>query len=366
MTRSSDPAVTEPAEPVGAAGPGAPGGGRAARLDTAAALLRAAARRDLPLALARAAADPRLPARAAAAAGSADSALRAVLEAVLAGRGGERPLGSPGTRTAVTGAFADLLAADALVRTAARGGHLLPGAAGPWTAAADHLVPRLLQRATAGLLAALGADWLHQEHRHGVFHRHLHDLETAVRPGPPPIPPRAAGEPPDTLFAPGGPLPPPAPHRPGAAPAPDPLAGALRVAARRAAGPHGRALRDRFALLAAAFDGLGDGSGDGNPVRAGALGERYALLASAASCAGVWAAATARDGTGFLARPAWLLTVLDRTATRLGLDGPRATAPDPDGARLLLAEAVARVRGGLPLGLGAAPPAGSPRPAAAS
>ncbi|GHA77892.1 hypothetical protein ACIQRS_04755 [Streptomyces termitum] len=349
-------------------GPGAPGGtGRPARLDTAAALLRAAARRDLPPALARtAAADPRLPARAAAAAGFADSALRAVLAAVLAGRGGERPLGSPGTRTAVAGAFADLLAADALVRTAARGGHLLPGAAGPWTTAADHLVPRLLPRATAGLLAALGADWLRQEHRHGVFHRHLQHLETTVRPGPPPTPPpRAAGEPPDALFTPGGPLPPPAPHRPGAVPGPDPLAGALRMAARRAAGPHAPALRDRFALLGAAFDGLGDGDGDGDPVRAGALGERYALLVSAASCAGVWAAATARDGAGFLAHPAWLLTALDRTATRLGLDGPRPAAPDPDRARLLLAEAVARVRGGLALGLGAAPSAGGRRPAAA-
>ncbi|MER8235249.1 4'-phosphopantetheinyl transferase superfamily protein [Streptomyces sp. NPDC094049] len=335
-------------------------GGRMTRRDTAAVLLRAVARRDLLAARAHgagAAARTGVPGSGTAAVGSADSALRAVLGAVLAGHGGVRPLTSRWTRTAVTGAFADLLAADALVLAAVRGGHLLPGSAAPWTAAADHLAPRLLRRSTGDLLGVLGTGWLRQERRHGAFHRHLRALDTtgAGGTGPPAVPPVAAESAlPPGLFIPNGPLPPLNPPRPASGP--DPLPAALHAAARQVTRAHPPALRSRLALLATAFAELGRERRD--PRREGAQGERYALLASAAACAGVWASAVARPDAGFLAHPAWLLVALDRAAVRLGLGLPDLRPEDPEPLGVLLAEAVTRVRRNHSLDLYAVPLAG--------
>ncbi|HZG06041.1 MAG TPA: acyl-CoA dehydrogenase, partial [Streptomyces sp.] len=283
----------------------------------------------------------------AAAVGCADTALRSVLTAALAGHAGARPPASRTTRAAVASAFADLLAGDCLALAALRGLHLLPGASGPWSAAAGYLVPRLLREGTGDLATVLGTGWLRDDERCGTYRKHLRDLAevppghvgaaaalSALLPQLPVLARRSwtagPGAPPE-LFAPGAPLPPLDPARVTPAAGHDPLPAVLIRAADDppAAGRHGRDLRARVGVLAAEFARLrercralpeGDPDALADP-RGHDLGERYALLAAAASCLGVWQEA-ARRGSGFLADPAWLVAALGRIALRLGVPVP--------------------------------------------
>ncbi|MCF6525449.1 acyl-CoA dehydrogenase family protein [Streptomyces sp. JJ36] len=313
--------------------------------------------------------------------GCADTALRTVVAAALAGGGGVRGLRSRFTRRAVAAAFADLLAADCLCLVATRALHLLPDRSSIWSAAARYLVLRLLQEGAGDLMAVLGTDSLREDAGYGTFHRHLRDL-AAMPPGQagsaaalavllPQLPTlaRRSWTPegptaPDGLFLPGGALPPLVPARLKLAAADDPVLALLAAGdagdARDGADRPGTAVRRVPAALAAELAALRASCRDlpelspaalANP-RGYALAERYALLAAAAACLGVWrAAARAPDG-GFLARPAWLRAALGRIALRLGVPGAAAEAgPEEE----LLDEAVRRCREGRSLDLYATP-----------
>ncbi|MEV5437273.1 acyl-CoA dehydrogenase family protein [Streptomyces sp. NPDC052682] len=296
--------------------------------------------------------------------GCADSALRTVLTAVLAERGGVRGLRSRVTRRLVAGAFADLLAADCLSLVALRSLHLMPERSSIWSAAARYLGLRLLQEGVGDLLTVLGTDSMRGDDGLGVFHKQVRDL-AALPPGPagsaaalatllPQLPTlarrswtaqgRAAGE---ELFLPDGPVPPLNSARLKLAAADDGVTVLLAQARDGVPGLPAQdwpaALPDELAVLREQCRRLPelDPAALANP-RAFALAERYALLAAAAACLGVFQTARHTGRGGFLAEPAWLLTALARIGVRLGLP---VTAPGAAaGEDVLLAEAVRRCR----------------------
>ncbi|SPF03904.1 acyl-CoA dehydrogenase [Streptomyces sp. MA5143a] len=315
-------------------------------------------------------AQARLPLLPSMAVGCADTALRAVLTAVLTERGGVRGMRSRVTRRTVVGAFADLLAADCLSLVTLRSLHLMPERSSIWSAAARYLVQRLLQEGVGDLMTVLGTDSMRDGDGLGTFHKQVRDL-AAMPPGPagsaaalatllPQLPTlarrswTAEGQPaPAELFRPDGPVPPLAGARLKLAAADDGLT-VLLARARDGLADEGlanwpTALSDELAALRAQCRRLPelDPAVLANP-RGFALSERYALLAAAAACLGVWRAAKHAGTGGFLAEPAWLLTALGRISVRLGLPVTAASADHED---VLLAEAVRRCREGRSLDL---------------
>ncbi|WP_228993452.1 acyl-CoA dehydrogenase family protein [Streptomyces sp. DH8] len=303
--------------------------------------------------------------------GCADTALRAVLRAVLGG--GVHRITSRSTRQAVVAHFADLLAADCLLLVATRSLYLRPALSSIWTAAARFLAPRLLQESTGDLRAVLGVHLLREDGGYGTFHKHLRDLAE--------LPPGSAvdtralstllphlatlarrswtaadtgdlGE----LFLPDGPLPPLDLGRLDGAIGADPLTSMLADAAERAdadSGPVPAALRHRLRELGLRLAELAeqcrrlpehDPAAVAN-ARGYAHAERYTLLVAAAACLGVWRSARRRPDAGFLADPRWLTVALGRISLRLGRPG---TAPAPgheqEAQEALFAEAVLRCR----------------------
>ncbi|QXJ21821.1 acyl-CoA dehydrogenase [Actinomadura graeca] len=128
----------------------------------------------------------------------------------------------PNVRSALVGAFLDVLVCDVLATVAARALHLMPGEAGMLTAAAKHLVPRLLHEASYSLSVTVGARSYMREGRHAVFQKLMRDIPvaafadagaavraTAIVPRLPGLATgaRDAAEPPDALFDVGGDLP---------------------------------------------------------------------------------------------------------------------------------------------------------------
>ncbi|MEU6803448.1 acyl-CoA dehydrogenase [Streptomyces neyagawaensis] len=315
-------------------------------------------------------AQARLPLLPSMAVGCADTALRAVLTAVLTERGGVRGMRSRVTRRTVVGAFADLLAADCLSLVTLRSLHLMPERSSIWSAAARYLVLRLLQEGVGDLMTVLGTDSMRDGDGLGTFHKQVRDL-AAMPPGPagsaaalatllPQLPTlarrswTAQGPPaPAELFRPDGPVPPLAGARLKLAAADDGLT-VLLARARDGLADEGladfpTALSDELAALRDQCRRLPelDPAVLANP-RGFALSERYALLAAAAACLGVWRAARRTGTGGFLAEPAWLLTALGRISVRLGLP---VTAASADREDVMLAEAVRRCREGHSLDL---------------
>ncbi|WP_159768362.1 acyl-CoA dehydrogenase family protein [Streptomyces sp. HM190] len=315
-------------------------------------------------------AQARLPLLPSMAVGCADTALRTVLTAVLTERGGVRRMRSRVTRRTVVSAFADLLAADCLSLVTLRSLHLMPERSSIWSAAAGYLVLRLLQEGVGDLMTVLGTDSLRDGDGLGTFHKQVRDL-AGMPPGPagsaaalatllPQLPTlarrswTARGRPaPEALFRPDGPVPPLAGARLKLAAADDGLT-VLLAQARDGLADEGMAdwpvaLSDELAALRERCRRLPelDPAVLANP-RGFALGERYALLAAAAACLGVWRAARRAGTGGFLAEQAWLLTALGRISVRLGLPVPAAASDHED---VMLAEAVRRCREGHSLDL---------------
>lgn len=259
---------------------------------------------------------------------------------------GELPL----VRSALSGAFTDMLIADCLATTACRALHLLPRQTATYAAATKFLVPELVQDASEALSVVLGARSFLRDGLYGTFQKHARDIPVAslAHMGATPcqamlIPqlPRLArhswfSSPPASaeLFRFGTPLPDAELARlEMTAAADDRLAGTLLAAANEfdsdpRLGPLCRTLRDDLAALQHACAALPPR--DRTPLTGPAgfrLVERYALLLAAASCLGVWL--HNRDDRGpFLADPAWLVSALRRLAIRLG--HPQPPGPDED------------------------------------
>ncbi|MEE1929377.1 acyl-CoA dehydrogenase [Streptomyces sp. TRM 70351] len=339
--------------------------------------------------------------------GCADSALRSVLSAVLAGSGGARSLTSRYVREVAAAAFADLLVADCLSLVALRSLHLVPDRSSLLSAASAYLVHRLLQQSTGDLLPVLGTDAQRDTPDgtgHGTFRKQLRDLAelppgqagavaalsalvpqlaTLARrswtagPGPRDAAPAA-------LFRTEGGLPPLDADGLKVAAAGDPLTALLtHPDAALDSGPdlgaHGPAVRGHAGVLASGLAALAaecrvlperDPAVLANP-RGYALAERYALLAAGAACLGVWRCgprgAGAQDGPGaaFLRRPEWLAAALARITLRLGLPVPDPPAGAPDPTDVLVSEAVARCHAGRSLDLYATALGGGQQPDAA-
>jgi alkylation response protein AidB-like acyl-CoA dehydrogenase len=246
----------------------------------------------------------------------------------------------PHARAAIAGAFADLLALDCLVTTAARAVRLLPGTAGVYAAAAKHLVPVMLEEAMTGLSVVLGARFYLREGEHAIFGKHFRDLPalsilhpdrsadefTMVRHLP--VLARALrtpAEPPAAIFEPDAELPPFEPARPQLSGAHgDPLLAGLA--------PYLDELRREAAdatdvaitadLLLAELDQLVGSAGevptwqlgpDADP-DSGAHAERYATLVAASTCLGVWRRNRHRR---VLTDTGWVRAALRRLLSRL-------------------------------------------------
>ncbi|MHA7188585.1 acyl-CoA dehydrogenase, partial [Burkholderia pseudomallei] len=69
------------------------------------------------------------------------------------------------------------------------------------------------------------------------------------------------------------------------------------------------------------------------------LARRYAVLAAAAACVGVWRAERMRAGASFVGAPVWLEAALSRLSERLGM--PKQPAP-PHVCDAIVSELVAR------------------------
>lgn len=269
--------------------------------------------------------------------GIGDTQLRSVLGFGLGRRLYGRPVADlPYARATLVGAFADLLASDALATVGARSLHLLPGETSVQSAAVKYLVPKLLQDSSYRLAVLLGARSYLRTGPHAVFQKAARDLpvvslahagsavcQATIVPQLPRLAARGwfrpgAEAPAAGLFRPGDPLPPldlgklelnsrgqdtlsrAVTDTTYDDPRVDALArlfaGELRGIARRATE---LPARDRTVLASR---------------RGFLLADRYAHVLAAAACLGVW-----QHGTGPLRDPAWVLCALHRLADRLGL-----------------------------------------------
>ncbi|MEU1866904.1 acyl-CoA dehydrogenase [Streptomyces gardneri] len=295
--------------------------------------------------------------------GVSDTALRTAALYAVEQRPFSRPLPQVSyARTAVAGAFADLLLADALARTAARALHLLPGGSPVLAAAAKYLIPAGVEENLNALSVILGGAFHARDGAYAILQKHVRDFPTVtfghvgnvvcqtvmaqhlgwIGSG------RWTGEapPPAALFRP-GPVLPLDPAVFTAADGRDGLCALLAGAPgepRLAGGdPVLRTLRAQLRLLAAetvrlqeACDGLGRfGAGRPYPSQVFPLTDRYALLLAAAAGFGVWRESR---GEGGAADPGWLAVALHRILRRLG----RAAPPLPPGVEADLCEEVLR------------------------
>ncbi|MER5638805.1 acyl-CoA dehydrogenase family protein [Kitasatospora sp. NPDC002227] len=288
--------------------------------------------------------------------GTAETALRTALGyAVDSPARNGQPLGDARRRDAVAWAFADLLAADCLFTTAVRALHLLPGRSSLLSAAAKYVGPQLMVDGLQDLSAVLGAETFCTWGPYGMFGKAQRDLRLvhSTYPGTPcclativPQLPTAvvAGAVPEALFRPGAPLPELVFDALAPAADADPLGGEILAAAEEFAdraeplGPLAAALAAELAALREGAAELGPDSG----TRGYALGERFALLQTAAACLGVWRHWARHGEDAFLADPGWLLLVLARLLGRLEHPvRPKLT----ESAELVAAEALDRFHG---------------------
>lgn len=269
----------------------------------------------------------------------------------------------PHARTVMVDAFADLLVADAFATTAARLLHTAPQHCSRYAASVKYLVPILLEDAARSLAVVLGARSFLRSGEYAIVGKHLRDLPVLgighaggtaclLTVLPQLISLGRLGKGTDSL--------------PAAAfdttPLPEIDYSALRLVGRghdpligtlaaqlaelaQAVDPSTRLLAEQFradldALLDDARSLPANECGVDATPAAFRLAERYALLAAAACCIGVWNAGrlptTAPDST-------WLRALLGRIAGRLGHRAPT----DPDRDKAVFSELTIRAATGL-------------------
>jgi alkylation response protein AidB-like acyl-CoA dehydrogenase len=283
---------------------------------------------------------------------SLDTALRATLGFALGRRlYGTTVAGLPHARATLSAVFADLLICDALATVASRALHLLPGEASVLSATSKYLVPKLLGEAAYDLSVVLGARCYLREGEYAIFEKLRRDLpvlslshaggaicQASILAQLPTLArhawTREAADPPLELFRPGSDLPPlrteslrltNAGHDsllPSLEPAcADLLAHEGSQLARdvaRTLRRHLRVLREESAQLAPI-----DRTAFAAP-RAFGLTHRYALLAAAGACLGIWRTHR-EDDSRFLSERSWVLATLTRISGRL--DGTELLPP---------------------------------------
>ena len=269
----------------------------------------------------------------------------------------------PHARTVMADAFADLLVADAFATASARLLHTAPQHGSRYAASVKYLVPILLEDAARSLAVVLGARSFLRSGEYAIVGKHLRDLPVLgighaggtaclLTVLPQLISLGRLGEGTDTVPAitfDTTPL-----HELDYSAlgllgrGHDPLIGTLAAHLAdlsHAVDPSARALADQLrGELAALLDDARalppNGCGVDAAPAAFRLAERYALLAAAACCIGVWQAgrlpAAAPDTT-------WLRALLGRLAARLG----HPTLTDPDRDEALFDELATRSAGGL-------------------
>ncbi len=303
----------------------------------------------------------------AAAVGAVDQQLRTVAGFALDRRLYQRSVADlPHARAVLSGAFLDLLVADAFATTVCRALHLLPGQSSVYAASVKYLVPLLFKDLVDALGVVLGARAFLREGPQAIFQKHARDLPVAslVHAGGtvcqatviPQLPRLARGgwldgrAAPGTLFHLSGELPELDFARLSAsAGRTDPLMGSLVAAAELLRGepllgPLCAQLMGELTALKQAVDQLPprDRTPLAGPVSF-QLAERYALLLAAAACLGVWLH-NPDHPSAFLHRPEWLAAALGRLTARLGCP-PLPGAPSPEQA--VFAELLERHRDGV-------------------
>jgi alkylation response protein AidB-like acyl-CoA dehydrogenase len=243
----------------------------------------------------------------------------------------------PHARSLLTGAFVDLLIADALATVGARALHVLPEQGSMVSAAVKYLVPKVLQEASNDLSSLLGASYYLREGEYAAFGKHARDLPVAVLAHASaavcqatmiPQLPRLArrswaddtrGAPPAVLFDPAVPLPALDPaglavNNRGV----DTVTATLAEALPRADGrlrPYLQRFVAELDLLRTAADALAPRE---QTVVAGpdsfALAHRYSVVLAAAACTGVW---RHQPSDAFLGDSDWLVAALARLDARL-------------------------------------------------
>ena len=257
--------------------------------------------------------------------GLLDTQLRAAL------RSAQRRNRLPYVRSALTGAFVDLLVLDCLATVAGRALHLMPGRPATYLDAVDRLAVVLARDVIAALDGVLGMEAHRRDGRHAIFQKHRRDLLAAplvatggarrrstLIPGLPTGEVERDAPDPAALFSLDKPL-------------PDLEFAQLAIARTSPADPLSAITAEELpgALLASYGDQLAAGvrqvharcrvlpPRDRTPLAtpdAFALAGRYALLVAAASCIGVWR----HNQRGFVQDPAWLMAALHRLLRRLG------------------------------------------------
>ena len=269
----------------------------------------------------------------------------------------------PHARTVIADAFADLLVADAFVTTTARLLHTAPRHGSRYAASVKYLVPILLEDAARSLAVVLGARSFLRSGEYAIVGKHLRDLPVLsighaggtaclLTVLPQLISLGRLGEGTDTVPA--------STFDTTALPeldvsalcllgrGHDPLIGTLAAQLddlSRAVDPPARAVVDQLrgelrALLDDARSLPANGCGVDAAPAAFRLAERYALLAAAACCIGVWQAGrlpTTVPGS------TWLRALLGRLAARLG----HPTPGEPDRDEALFGELTRRATTGL-------------------
>ncbi|MGW0548467.1 acyl-CoA dehydrogenase family protein [Streptomyces altiplanensis] len=282
--------------------------------------------------------------------GTSDTLLRTVTRFALDRRlYGRRVADLPHARATLVGAFLDLLAGDCLSTVACRALHVLPGQTSVLTAANKYLVPKVLHRSSHALGTVLGANSYLRDGAYGIFQKFARDLpaitfahanasvcQATMLPQLPRLAATSwlrAQRPPTELFRLDAPL--------------DAIDyQALEITSRGAddltamlGHPGADALLPTATtrltgLLRADLEDLRERCLALPPRehsvvagRAGfALADRYAQLAMAAACIGVWQDNQHSDDA-FLRDPDWLTGVLSRIAARLGHDVGALPAP---------------------------------------
>ncbi|MEV8057114.1 acyl-CoA dehydrogenase [Streptomyces antimycoticus] len=298
--------------------------------------------------------------------GTSDTQLRTVAVFTLERRlYGRRVADIPHARATLVGAFLDLLAADCLATVACRGLHVVPDQTSVLTAAAKYLAPKILHRTSYDLGTILGAQSYLRDGAYGIFQKFARDLtaitfahanasvcQATMLPQLPRLATKSwlrATPPAPELFRLDAPLSDidyqaleltsrgvdqltAVLHHPD----PDGVlpVGTLELVNRLCGDL--RELRERCLALPPREHSVVAG-------RAGfALADRYAHLAMAATCIGIWQH-NQHSEDAFLRDPLWLTGVLTRIAARLGHD----VAPLPGASEgQLFAELVARVERG--------------------
>ncbi|MER6108933.1 acyl-CoA dehydrogenase family protein [Streptomyces hirsutus] len=305
--------------------------------------------------------------------GCADTALRTTVAFARAHRSRSRAsLHSARTRTALVGAFTDLLVCDCLSLVATRAAHVLPRESRTLAAVAKYLLPTVLNETMDDLSIVLGAESYVPDGSYGVFRRTARDLpmiglgsagasaSRAVLVAQllrlPSLTAATATDAPAVLFRPfDAGLPPCRPEDLELTPDRDSLLDSVEAWARDADGTasggrstygdaYGGAPAEAAAVLVAHLRALRADCAEladrpaGHPVspRAYALADRYALIVAGAACLGVW---RHRPPGGFLADPVWAAMTLTRIAGRLGT---RAVRPPASAADHMLTELLHR------------------------